>query len=41
MAVQAAYDNELTTEYEKRERMVQRVLELERENQQLIQMMQD
>ena len=30
-AVQEAYDKEIITEYEKRERMVQRVVELERE----------
>ncbi len=30
-AVQEAYDREITNEYEKRERMVQRVVELERE----------
>jgi hypothetical protein len=31
-AVQEAYDRDITVEYEKRERMVARVLELEREN---------
>jgi hypothetical protein len=29
--VQEAYDREITNEYEKRERMVQRVVELEKE----------
>ena len=38
--MQAAYDKEMTIEYEKRERMVQRVIELERENQRFIQIMQ-
>ncbi len=34
--VQNLFDKEMTTEYEKRERMVSRVLEVERENQKLI-----
>jgi hypothetical protein len=38
--LQAAFDKEMTIEYEKRERMVQRVIELERENQRFIQIMQ-
>ncbi len=38
--LQAAFDKEMTIEYEKRERMVQRVIELERENQRFINIMQ-